>query len=246
MIENEVIELRVALKIESNLKPNVNLNLVYSSSNEEKHFIVGSENEDFKFKLFQELKNDYNWTIRDYIVQVKNNSVCLKSLNIINEEQDLSCKVGYLSIHNSFSEVLPIMANKVKNLSFKNKSCIRLDNKHFYSVEINWNLDDDNDKNFKCFNLFMKQNDELPYKYIGTTTAQYFNLCLELVNFYFNYSKNSDYNTPENKICKISVQYVNENHVSNEFNQEFHSIVDIEIPGGASISRIVTDFEDVF
>ena len=71
-------------------------------------------------------------------------------------------------------------------------------------------------------------------------------MCLELIDFYFNYSQNSDYNTTENKISKILIQYVSEDYELNEFKQEFHSFVDIEIPGGASISRVVTDFEYVF
>ena len=139
-----------------------------------------------------------------------------------------------------------MIANKVQNINLINKSCLRLDNKHLYFVEINWDLEDDCNEDFKYFNLFIKQNDGVPFKFIGSTTTQCFSLCLELIDFYFNYSQNSDYNTTENKISKILIQYVSEDYELNEFKQEFHSFVDIEIPGGASISRVVTDFEYVF
>lgn len=246
--QKESIRIRYAFKLPSNQDPKVHLNLSFSNSTVFYKLGATSDDkvaeEDFKLLNFKEFKNSSDWYVRDYILEISSHQIDLNSLTFSNNH-DFAVKLGFLSIHKD--DTGEAMLKQVSNLSLKNKSCIRLDNKHFYFVEINWNFDEENKllNNFNYFNLFLKQSDDSAFKFIGSTTCKSFNLCLELTNFYFNFSQNSDYNTEASKTCKLLVQCVNEDHEFEDFERE-SSTIEIEIPGRASISRVVTDFENIF
>jgi mannosyl-glycoprotein endo-beta-N-acetylglucosaminidase len=239
--EKQVVKVKYCFKKSIGDDGNMFLRLVYSHGTRFCN-LGGSneiESEEFNVQSFQQTLNSSNWIVREYILDT-NKSIGLNGLEIHNESVG-DVKLGFLSI-------MPLKHDfdtKISNFSLKNSKCIRLDNKHYFFVETDWEFSSKCQDEFGYFNLFLKFNDDVPYKYIGSTTSQDYYLCLELENFYFNYSKDSDYNTEKNKACKLLVQFVNEYIDLKDFGDE-NLTLEIELPGRGTIKRVVYDFENIF
>ena len=214
--------------------------LSYSlNENEQKTYKLGSSEQDFKLLNFNKSNALSNWIVHEFILEVSE-ATRLNGLRLFNESNN-NLKLGFLSLGPPQNETI----DTVESLKIKNKSCIRLDNRHYYFVEIEWDFDSKNDI-FGYFNVFLKSSKQLDaFKYVGSTTIKCFRLGLELENVYFNYNYESDYNREEDKIIKLLVQFVNEDFKFKNILNET-STIEVELPGQANIKKIIYDFESIF
>jgi hypothetical protein len=157
--------------------------------------------------------------------------------------QGFKVKIGSLRLTDRLAKEK--ISNPIQQIISDKSSVIRLADKYYFILEVKWRIFDVYCQDHILYwNLFLKAGVDGMIKYVGTTKAQNYKLCLELSDYEFPYGlDHADHNACCMNCFSLCVQLVTKQLDKTELDDS-QSMFEVCIPGKRSqIKQIIYDFE---